>query len=439
MASTPTILTATIFLFLFLLKSTISQPTTTTDCTGRWIHIRRLPTRFNLDLLFNCSQYPLFDNFCPYLPNHGLGHKTHPLSRSWFRTDPLMLELIFHRRMLEYSCLTADPNAANAVYLPYYAAIDALRYLYGPDVNASADHGLELFDFLQYDSPGIWARREGHDHFLVMARPSWDFSQPLRNDPPSWGTSFLQLPEFYNVTALTLEARAWPWQDHAVPYPTSFHPPSLAFLESWMRRVRRSRRSTFMLFAGGGGISATPNIRRSIRNECTSNVTQYLGAYVKLCEVVDCSNGVCEHDPIRYMKPMLQATFCLQPPGDTPTRRSTFDSLLAGCIPVFFEELSAKLQYTWHLPEEIYREFSVFIPKEEVVFKGLRIVEVLMGIPRTRVRRMREKVIELMPRVMYRRHGSSFNFRATKDAFDIAIEATLHRIKSRFEEEVAFE
>jgi hypothetical protein len=299
MASTPTILTATLFLFLFLLKSTISQPTT--DCTGRWIHIRRLPTRFNLDLLFNCSQYPLFDNFCSYLPNHGLGQKTHPLSRSWFRTDPLMLELIFHRRMLEYSCLTTDPSAANAVYLPYYAAIDALRYLYGPDVNASADHGLELFDFLQEDSPGIWARREGHDHFLVMARPSWDFSQPLHNDPPTWGTSFLQLPEFYNVTALTLEARAWPWQDHAVPYPTSFHPPTLALLESWMRRVMRSRRSTFMLFAGGGGVSATPNIRRSIRNECASNVTQNLGAYLKLCDVVDCSNGVCEHDPIRYL------------------------------------------------------------------------------------------------------------------------------------------
>lgn len=276
-----------------------------------------------------------------------------------------------------------------------------------------------------------------------MARPSWDFSQPLRNvgTPPTWGTSFLQLPEFYNVTAMTLEARAWPWQDHAVPYPTSFHPPTVAFLESWIRRVRRSRRSTFMLFAGGGGVSATPNIRRSIRNECenaANNLTQSLGGYAKLCEVVDCSNGVCEHDPIRYMKPMLQASFCLQPPGDTPTRRSTFDSLLAGCIPVFFEDLSAKSQYTWHLPEEIYGEFSVFIPKEEVVFKGQRITDLLMGIPRSRVWRMREKVLELMPRVIYRRHGSSLNFRTTKDAFDIAIEATLQRIKSKVEE-VAFE
>jgi len=155
---------------------------------------------------------------------------------------------------------------------------------------------------------------------------------------------------------------------------------------------------------------------------------------VKLCEIVDCSNGICEHDPIRYMKPMLEASFCLQPPGDTPTRRSTFDSILAGCIPVFFEELSAKMQYKWHMPEEEFEEFSVFIPKEEVVYKGLKILDVLMGIPRDRVWRMREKVLELMPRVMYRRHGSSVDLRTKKDAFDIAVEGTLQRIKSRLQD-----
>ncbi|KAF5478459.1 hypothetical protein F2P56_005018 [Juglans regia] len=452
-SSMPTILSTTttiIFVFLLLLQSAVSKqhflsdpdpdpdpdPTNTiSDCTNRWIHIRRLPSQFNHDLLSNCSQYPLFFDFCPYLPNHGLGLKTHSRSHSWFRTDTFMLELIFHRRMLEYPCLTPDPDLANAVYLPYYAGIDALRYLYGPDVNASTEHGLELFRFVRDDNPHIWARHEGHDHFLVMARSAWDFSQSLDNDPPTWGTSFLQLPEFYNVTALTLEVSAWPWQEQAIPYTTSFHPPSLAFLESWIRRARRSRRSILMLFAGGGGVSATPNIRRSIRNECENdNSTQSLGGYEKMCEVVDCSNGACEHDPIRYMRPMLEATFCLQPPGDTPTRRSTFDSILAGCIPVFFEDSSAKLQYKWHLPEEEYGEFSVYIPKEEVVFRGLRILDVLVGIPRTRVKRMREKVLELMPRVVYRRHESSLGLRTKKDAFDIAIEGTLQRIKSRLKE-----
>ncbi|CAL0307227.1 unnamed protein product [Lupinus luteus] len=407
------------------------------ECKKRWIYIRKLPPRFNLDLLGKCSEYPLLDNFCPYLANHGLGQKTHNRSHSWYRTDPLMLELIFHRRMLEYPCLTQDPFSADAVYLPYYATLDALRYLYGTEVNSSADHGLELFDFLQDDEPSIWNRRNGHDHFLVMARPAWDFSQPLDNDPPLWGTSFLELPELFNLTALTLESRAWPWQEHAVPYPTSFHPPNLGLLESWVQRVQRSKRSALALFVGGGGVSATPNIRRSIRSECdnsTSNSTDVGGGYEKLCEVVDCSNGVCEHDPLRFMKPMLQASFCLQPPGDTPTRRSTFDSIIAGCIPVFFEDLSARSQYGWHLPDSEFDGFSVFIAKEDVVFKGLRILDVLRRIPRSRVRRMREKVMELIPRVVYRKHNSSPGLRAKKDAFDIAVDGTLDKIQSRLKE-----
>ncbi|CAK9146946.1 unnamed protein product [Ilex paraguariensis] len=436
-----TITAATLFFLLLTTTTTTAQDfDLESECTNKWIYIRPLPPQFNVDPLSNCSEYPIFDNFCPYVSNHGLGQKTHNKSHSWYRTDPFMLELVFHRRMLEYPCLTFDPNSANAIYIPYYAGIDSLRYLYGPEVNSSFEHGLDLFQYLYHsDSPEIWRKNSGHDHFLVMARPAWDFSQPLSNDPPIWGTSFLELPEFYNVTALTLEARAYPWQEHAIPYPTSFHPPNMALFESWVSRVRRSRRTTLMLFAGGGGISANPNIRRSIRLECENSTSTDVNGcgYSELCEFVDCSNGVCEHDPIRFMRPMLQASFCLQPPGDTPTRRSTFDSILAGCIPVFFEELSAKKQYGWHLPEEKYEEFSVFIPKEDVVFKGVSIVDVLMNIPRAEVRRMREKVLEMMPRVMYRKHGSSLGLSAKKDAFDLAIEGVLKRISSRLKEVAA--
>lgn len=421
------------FLFLFLLSLIkLASSDRIPDCSNRWIYIRRLPSRFNFDLLSNCSAYPLFDDFCSYLPNHGLGPKTHNRSLSWYRTDPILLEQFFHRRILEYPCLTQDPTLANAIFLPYYTALDALKYLYGPEVNSSNQHGLELYSFLRQDSPHIWDRRAGHDHFLVISRPAWDFSQAIPNDPPIWGTSFLELPEFHNVTALIPEGRFWSWQEQAVPYPTSYHPSNSVVLRSWLKRVRNSRRNILMLFAGGGGVGANPNIRRSIRNECEDNSTEISGRHFsKVCEIVDCSNGICEHDPIRYIKPMLQANFCLQPPGDTPTRRSTFDGFLAGCIPVFFEEQSAKSQYAWHLPQHMYEEFSVFIPKEDVVFKGLKIVDVLMSIPKDNVRRMREKVIELMPRVIYRRHDSTLPLKNIEDAFDIAIEGTLQRIKSR--------
>ncbi|PKA64173.1 Xyloglucan galactosyltransferase KATAMARI1 like [Apostasia shenzhenica] len=395
------------------------------DCDGRWIHVRDLPARFNTELLRGCKSFPIFDDdFCPYLANHGLGPRTHNRSRSWYRTDPLYLEPLFHRRILEYPCLIGDPSAADAIFLPYYAALDALPYLYSPEFyNNSAQHGLHLQRFIvDEDNPQIWARRSGRDHFLVMARPAWDFSQDPAADPPSWGTSFLDIPSFLSLTALVLESRPDPWQEHAIPYPTSFHPATLDRLDSWLDRASLSRRPTLMLFAGGGG-GGGPNIRGSIRAECENRTD--------LCEIVDCSEGACAHDPIRYMQPMLRSRFCLQPPGDTPTRRSTFDGILAGCIPVFFEDISARAQYGWHLPPEEFGQFSVFIPKEDVVFHGVRVGQLLAAISGEEVQQMRNRVLELAPRVMYRRHGSSAGLRARKDAFDLAIDGVLHRIKQR--------
>ena len=58
----------------------------------------------------------------------------------------------------------------------------------------------------------------------------------------------------------------------------------------------------------------------------------------------------------------------------------------------------------------------------------------LMSVPRAEVRRMREKVLEMM----YRKHESSLGLRSKKGAFDIAIEGTLQRIKSRLEEIASF-
>ncbi len=35
---------------------------------------------------------------------------------------------------------------------------------------------------------------------------------------------------------------------------------------------------------------------------------------------------------------MTRSVFCLQPPGDSPTRKSFYDAIIAGCIPVIFKE-----------------------------------------------------------------------------------------------------
>ena len=46
-----------------------------------------------------------------------------------------------------------------------------------------------------------------------------------------------------------------------------------------------------------------------------------------------------------------KATFCPAPPGDSITRKSIFDALLAGCIPVIFARASMS-QYLWFFSKE---------------------------------------------------------------------------------------
>ncbi|KAJ8635526.1 hypothetical protein MRB53_009793 [Persea americana] len=114
-----------VFLLLLLFHGILppTQCVNPGEYYGHWIYIRNLQSRFNVDLLAHCSDYPIYSNFCPYIANHGLGPRTFNGSHSQYRTHPHMLELISNCQMLEYPSLTMDPAFANAVFLPYYAGV----------------------------------------------------------------------------------------------------------------------------------------------------------------------------------------------------------------------------------------------------------------------------------------------------------------------------
>uniref|UniRef100_M8BWF6 Xyloglucan galactosyltransferase KATAMARI1-like protein n=1 Tax=Aegilops tauschii TaxID=37682 RepID=M8BWF6_AEGTA len=135
-----------------------------------------------------------------------------------------------------------------------------------------------------------------------------------------------------------------------------------------------------------------------------------------------------EYSPSHAMRLLESAEFCIQPRGDSYTRKSIFDTILAGCIPVFLHPISAYVQYTWYLPRD-YRAYSVFIPQRDVIGRNASIEEVLRKIPPAKVARMREEVIRLIPAVMYREpaaKGVQF-----KDAFDVAVERVVDRVAKR--------
>ncbi|KAG8660205.1 hypothetical protein MANES_02G131600v8, partial [Manihot esculenta] len=401
----------------------VSDPSSDSDsgpCSGRYIYVHDLPSQFNDDLIKHCESLSEWTNMCFFMSNLGLGPRLGNSEKvfsntGWYDTNQFMLEVIFHNRMKQYKCLTNDSSLASAIFVPYYAGLDVVRYLWNSHRSVRDFCSLNLVKWLR-ETPE-WKRLWGRDHFLVAGRITWDFRRITKS--ADWGNRLMLLPESKNMTMLTIEASPWSQNDFAIPYPTYFHPSRDGEVFQWQHKMRRTKRRFLFSFAGGARPNLTNSIRGEIINQCL--------ATRRRCKLLDCvsrSNGC--YKPVYVMKIFQMSTFCLQPSGDSYTRRSTFDSILAGCIPVFFHPGSAYVQYLWHFPKD-YTKYSVFIPANKVKKGKVSIERTLSRIPKAKVLAMRDQVIKLIPGVVYANPRSSLE--TLEDAFDITIDGVLEKVK----------
>ncbi|KAI3830055.1 hypothetical protein L1987_04188 [Smallanthus sonchifolius] len=402
-------------------KKTKTRARTKPSCSGRYIYIHDLPARFNEDILDDCRSFSKWQNMCPYIGNSGLGpnlgNPERVFSRSgWYATNQFMLEVIFHNRMKRYRCVTNDSSIASAIYVPYYAGLDVWRYLFDHNISSRDALAIDLAEWLR-EQPE-WKKIAGKNHFLVAGKITWEFRREVDEDE-EWGNKLMLLPEFKNMTVLTIEKSPWHSNDFGIPYPTYFHPRTDNDITEWQSKMRRRRRRALFSFAG----APRPEMEESIRDE----VIEQCVASTK-CRLLQCSysNLKC-YQPVDVMRLFQNSVFCLQPPGDSYTRRSTFDSILAGCIPVFFTPGSAYVQYLWHLPKE-FNKYSVLINEDDVRHKNVSIERVLSRIPARKVSEMRNEVIELIPTVVYA--DPKAKLERFKDAFDVSINGVLDRIRN---------
>ncbi|KAL6846980.1 hypothetical protein ACP4OV_022833 [Aristida adscensionis] len=387
-------------------------------CAGRYIYIQDLPRRFNADLLRRCRSLSAWTDMCRHVANAGMGPR---LTRTggvlpatgWYDTNQFTLDVIFHHRMRQYGCLTGDFSRAAAVFVPYYAGLDVGRHLWG-STNAARDALAEDLAAWLRASPA-WAAHGGRDHFLVGGRVVWDFR---REDGGAWGSRLLLLPEARNMTALVLESDRWhAGTDAGVPYPTYFHPARAGEVSSWQRALRRARRP--WLFAFAGARRGDGSVRDRLVDQCAAS---------RRCGLLQCGRGRRNdcYAPATVMRLLKSAAFCLQPPGDSYTRRSAFDAVLAGCVPVFFHPGSAYAQYPWHLPADA-AAYSVFVPERGVLNGTVRVEDVLRRVGRARAAAMRERVLGMIPGVVYRDpRARAAGFR---DAVDIAVDGVIERVR----------
>ena len=79
------------------------------------------------------------------------------------------------------------------------------------------------------------------------------------------------------------------------------------------------------------------------------------------------------------------STFCLTPPGDSPTRKGFWDALLVGCVPVVF--LNASRSNVWAFSEDEAASFALLVPPTAVKAPGAlreHLQRALPDVPRMR-------------------------------------------------------
>ncbi|KAJ3680782.1 hypothetical protein LUZ60_015271 [Juncus effusus] len=387
------------------------------SCSDRYIYVYDLPSRFNSDLLRDCHSLNSWTDMCRFVANSGLGpilnDSLNVLPKSgWYVTNQFTLDVIFHNRMKQYECLTTNSSKAEAIYVPFYVGLDIGRHLWGFNMSVRDSLSLDLVQWLK--SRHEWWSHSGKDHFFVSGRVTYDYRRSIEND--GWGNKFMHLPDTQNITLLGIESIPYVNNEVAIPYPTYFHPANEGQILSWQKTVLSLDRPWLFSFAGARRPDQTESIRDHLIDQCSKSDE---------CKFLDCDRVHC-HSPSRVMKLLQHSKFCLQPSGDSYTRRSTFDTILSGCIPVFFHPASAYLQYIWYFPKN-YTKYSVFVSEEEVRNNKVSIEEILLRYSEDQVREMRENVINMIPRIVYK--DPRYELNNVRDAFDVAIDGVIERVK----------
>lgn len=96
---------------------------------------------------------------------------------------------------------------------------------------------------------------------------------------------------------------------------------------------------------------------------------------------------------------MASSTFCLQPPGDSSTRKGFFDSILLGCIPVIFRR--GTYERVWKGQVEL-EELAVILDERELLDGvGEDVVERLRAVAEDVVKAKRAAMALMADRVQY--------------------------------------
>jgi Exostosin family len=299
---------------------------------------------------------------------HSLNNGAGPLidvSKGQYHTDQYQLFSLIYNRALKDPRRTLDPSEATTFVIPYDFASDAAYYK-----SCAKSTGKICYDFrkcplaprveeLLVASPW-YQRKGGRDHLLIIGMNYAMDHYILKPKCKSLLSTVCA-----NCTKLAIDDYSFLFGDnegvvtrgdhwHAVPFPADFH---------WTRHFEKpypwdnTDRPILVSYVGSGRSYYNP--ARRLRGSIIAFCEQYPNDCVHQTYGMNgtrFSFKVSGHNPLQVS---ARSVFCFQPIGDLMTRKGLFDSLLQGCIPVLFDDLTAAVMYTWHWDESFWKQVSV--------------------------------------------------------------------------------
>lgn len=199
----------------------------------------------------------------------------------------------------------------------------------------------------------FFRRHNGSDHLLLNSFRSFGYSKKKKHgsgqDPPNF---------LLDMCKNCLKTCFYRYRHHSdrfipVPYASSFHYHDALQLLPWVQTT--SKRPILVTYVGGWKTdsASSANLRHIIVNACQKS---------KHCvakRLVHVDDALKQYKYHEYRT----STFCLQPPGDDPSRKGVMDSILCGCIPVTFHPDTLLAALPLHLSPAEAAGISVFIPE----------------------------------------------------------------------------
>jgi len=330
-----------------------------------------------------------------FRPNNGAGKLLDP-ELGLFQTWQFSLYKNIISRMKVSKHRTLIPEEATAFIVPFDLGVHSyIDHLTGVPRLASP-HGWMAQQLLRAHSKdkALYWKYQGHNHFVFLSVTAYQMVGI------GVKTFFMQICQ--NCTTITIETsptktaikgrtrKHW----YAVPYPSSFHWYEGIKTLPWELTSRSPKRDILALFIGSLRTSQ-PNsnsLRRLLFTQCQHEPNCQWHQTAHSC------TGVLNATSTMLL--LRKAVFCPAPTGDSITRKSLFDSLVAGCIPVLFSRASLS-QYAWHLSESDVDAVSVYIPLKSINSGGANFITILKALSPEEVAQKQAAIRKIAPTLQY--------------------------------------